>query len=87
MSERTPEDVLLITQYKSSAIWLRHVVATVTNEKDAEMIFRDLNQMCRLLVPKFRKGNGLSRMLSENSLQASGKVVQSPLEARRLVDS
>lgn len=81
MPDRSPEELVIRRDFDAGMVWVRHAAETVTNEKDAEEFFRQLNKMCRLLVPKFRKGNQLSRMLHDNLLaNAPQRGVQSATE-------
>ncbi len=68
MPDRSPESKLSRAQFASAMVWIRHVVDSGLDEKDAEFFFRELNTECRKLVLKFRKGNELSKMLHQNSL-------------------
>lgn len=81
MVERSPQEELVRTHFDSGIVWIRQAATTVTNEKDAEEFFRQLNKICRSLVPKFRKGNDLSRMLHDNLLvDKPQRGVQSAVE-------
>lgn len=66
------EESILQANFKAAMVHLRHCVASVTTESQAEYFYRDLEQECHRLVPKFRKGNQLSQLLAENRLPKAG---------------
>lgn len=69
MAERSPERELIMAQFKAGMALVDFAVNSVSDEKDAEELFRGLDQRSYKLVPKFRKGNDLSHMLYTNRLR------------------
>lgn len=75
----SPEDSVALALFKAGAALIRsatdHATSTDGDAKQAEFFHRELDKECRKLVTKFRRGNGLSRMLVENSLRTDEVVL------------
>jgi len=82
MADYSPEAKLRHAQFASALVWIRHCVETVNDEDQAERFYRDLEEQCTRLVPKFRKGNALSQLLAKNRLsKKTVPVVHSATES------
>lgn len=75
----TPEDSVSRALFKAGIALVReaaeHAASESGDEKQAEFFHRELDKECRKLVPKFRRGNGLSQLLSKNPLPVDAKTV------------
>lgn len=77
MADHSPEEIMRWSQFDAGLALVDGAARTVTNEQEAEKMFRRVEQIASALALKFRKGNELSAMLSRNRLQRSESVVSS----------
>lgn len=75
----TPEDSVALALFKAGSALIRsateHAASETGDEKQAEFFYRELEQECNKLVPKFRRGNGLSSLLAKKRLPVSRETV------------